>query len=139
MANREKGEVTIDVEGTPYLLVMDFEAMCQLEDKLSTAEKDVTFVEVMQKADRGSLRHLRAVLWAALLRHQPDMTLQDVTALIDKLGGVAGVHKALLAVNKATRPDAEDMPKGKRPQKAQVNGVTTGTGATSTSKPVELA
>ena len=139
VANREKGEVEIDVGGKTYVLVMDFEAMCQLEDKLSTADKDVTFVEVMQKADRGSMRHMRAVLWAALLRHQPDITLQDVTNVIQTLGGVNGLNKALLAVSKATRPDAEDLPKGKRPQRAQVNGATTGTGAISTSKPVELA
>lgn len=135
MANRQKGEAEIQAGGKTYVLRMTMTSMCQAEDKMSTPDKDVTFVEIMQKADRGSMRHMRVVFWAALLPHQPHMTLQDASDVIEEIGGVPALGAALLAMSKASQPDAEDLPKGKRPPKAQVNGAATGTGAISTSKP----
>lgn len=137
VANREKGEIAIAVGDKEYVLVLDFEAMCQLEERLSTdAGKDVTFIEVMAKAERGSMRHMRAVFWAALLRHQPDMTFQDASALVMELGGVQGLNDTLLSVAQASQPTKAETKGSKRPQRAQVNGAeTSGTGGRSTSRP----
>lgn len=137
MANRERGEVSLEVEGQPYVLVLDTNAMCELEDLLSTPERPVSFVEVIQKVVNGnSMRHLRALVWAALRRHHPTMTVKEAGDLISRAGGVQAFGEQLNALVNSTQPDPGDV-ESARPRKAQAR--KGGTGAISIAKPAASA
>ena len=43
MANRQNGEVSIDVDGTQYTLAMTIDSMVALEEMFSTPTQMVTF------------------------------------------------------------------------------------------------
>lgn len=111
---------------------MDLEAMTQLEDFWSEKYgKETFFQEVMEKAMRGSIKHARSILWASLLRYQPEAKIEDVSGI-----SFLELQKQMGAVAKASAPDEQDLKeagvKAGRPRKAQV---VNGTGATSTSRP----
>lgn len=129
MANRQKGEVELSIAGTSYTLVMDISAICDLESLFSTPVRDATIQEIGRSVERGSVRHIRGFLWAALRRHHKDMTLDKVSALIEDAGGIGGFGETVGALAQSLVPDAEDQAKGTRPQTAQVS---TGDGSTST-------
>lgn len=135
MANREKGEVAITVDGQDYVLVLDLEALCQLEDLLSTKDREVTFIEAMERAQRGSARHVRAVLWASMLRHRPEAALMDASAFLTAVGGMAKLNELLLSVAASMQPDVEDLPTKGRPRRAQATSGAAGTGAMRASRP----
>ena len=71
--NPLKGEVTFEVEGQPYTLVLDFNALCELEAALGPGD------------DRNGPRATRATLWAALQRRHDGLTLADAGDLIAAL------------------------------------------------------
>ena len=134
MANRQKGEVALEIEGQTYTLVLDMDAMCQLEDLFSTDKKDATFPEIMEKVQRRSLRHIRGVIWAALRRHHKDVTVEQAGELLIAAGGITGLDQQLMKLAESTQPDKEDavVNGSGRPRKAQRR--TDGTGESSTSK-----
>lgn len=133
MANRERGEREIEIDGKRYTTVMNLDAMARLEDFWTEQYgKETFFAEVMEKASRGSIKHARSVLWASLLTYHPETT-------IDSISGITFVElqAQMSRVADSTQPDQRDMDeagvKVGRPRKARVNGAD-GTGASSTSK-----
>lgn len=74
--NPIKGEVGFEVEGQTYTMVLDFNALCELEE---------TGVQLSALSDNGiQLKVLRAVFWAALRAHH-DVTLKQAGDLIAAL------------------------------------------------------
>lgn len=148
MADREtaeQGALTIEVEGEPYTLVFDLNAMASLEDVFTTPDRDGIFDEIIQKCARGSVRHTRALVWAALHRHHPSMTVEDAGRWIVKAGGLQAVTDQLMVAAGMSTPDAADVAlvtrpqgKGTRPRKARA-GVVAGTIGSSTSSPATSA
>lgn len=138
MANRQNGEVSVEIDGKQYTLAMTINAMVALEDMFSTPTQSVTFQQVSEKADAGSIRHLRAILWAVLQRYHSDVTIEQVSDLVQEAGGIAVFTVKLLEMAKATMPAPEDLAalgikSTANPQPAQVAKPTRGTGARSTS------
>lgn len=132
MANRQKGEVALEIAGKSYTLVMDISAVCELEALFSTPVRDATIAEIGRAVERGSVRHIRGFLWAALRRHHKDMTLENVSTLIEDAGGIGGFGDTIGALAQSLAPDAEDRVETTRPQMAQA---TTGGGSTLTPDP----
>lgn len=144
MANRDKGEVEIAINGQAYTLVLDIDAMIDIEERLSTPDREVTFQEVMVKADAGSVRYTRAFFWALLRRYHRAVTLEQAGHLLMEAGGIQAVMRTLAPALTAATPDPKDLdilgvkPEKKgRPRKAQ-HGAD-GIGAISTASPVALA
>lgn len=135
MANRERGEIKFTVGETAYVLKLTTGAMAELEDACSTADKPMTFPEILERVMRGSVKYLRLYVWAALLEKQPTMTVKATSELIDEMGGVAGLWEVLSKLSDTSKPDPEDA----RPQTAQATTPKRGTGGRSTSKPVTSA
>jgi hypothetical protein len=130
MANRQRGEVTLTLDGHDYILRLTVEATAQLEDACSTPDKEMFFPDIYARVLKGSAKHTRLFVWALLREHHPKMTVGDAGALIDAAGGMVGFAGQVAAVMKTTEPDPEDAP---RPPVAQA--VThAGTGARSTSR-----
>jgi len=89
MANPHRGEVTLSAGDKTYTLVFTINAVCALEKLL---EKGVD--EIMM--ERGKVTNVRAMLWAALLRHHK-MEVDDAGDVMDE----AGAEATGVAVTKA--------------------------------------
>lgn len=143
MANRERDELTVKVGGKSYCLKLSVEAMCAMEDRLSTPDREVVFGSIVDGVARGSVRSIRLFLWTALLTHHPELTLEDVSRWMDRAGGLTGLASKLADLMASTRPDPEDLeivPTKKdggpdRPPVADAGG----TGVSSTETPVASA
>ena len=128
MANAQKGEIAVELDGQTYTLALTLNAMVDVETLL-----DLSFDEVISRAaTKGSATHLRALIWAMLRKHHPTITLEAAGEL------VTGMNLGLLArmigrVVTASGPDPKDVPKTKNPTSARP--VAGGTGASSTSPP----
>lgn len=147
MANREKGEIGIEIAGTTYTLSMGMNGMAALEELFSREGKDVTFQEVLRRVNAGSLRYQRAFIWAAFHQHHPDLTVDQVGELIDAAGGIFAFASTLVRLAGGTIPNPEDLrtlgvkpgePGKPGPRKAQAR-TADGTGTASTVTPAASA
>lgn len=78
MANRVRGEVAFESEGQDYVLLLDFNALCDLEDD---------FPGLMNgTAEFTSPKAIRRVFLAGLSAHQPGMDEHGAGRLIHELG-----------------------------------------------------
>lgn len=73
MPNPIKGEVGFEAGGEGYTLVLDFNALCEIEGALRPGD------------DRNGPASTRATFWGALQRHHPKLTLADAGGLISTL------------------------------------------------------
>jgi hypothetical protein len=120
-------EVTVDVGGKAYTLALDINAMCAVEDLMSTEAKTVSFQEVATLAMRNSMRHVRALTWGALRKHHKDMTLEQVGAWMFEVDSdpdvAAKVQAQMAGLLGGAQPDPEDTQalgvKPSRPRKAR--------------------
>jgi len=98
VANRERGEVEVLLEGVPYTWRLTTNAACALEAR--TGQK---LGEVLSAADALSLRALRDLVWVLLQPyHAADVpTAEAAGDFIDRMGVLACVLKfrELLEVN----------------------------------------
>ncbi len=85
MANQERGELGVTVEGKRYTLRPDFNALCELEDLIGK-----TFTETALDMSQGRPNSgLRSVIWCLLQdKHAAEIkTLKDAGFWIVKAGG----------------------------------------------------
>ena len=73
-----KGEVGFEVKGTPYKLVLDFNALCDLEEDLPGLMDGTVEIK--------SPKAIRAVFAAGLAKYHPALTLIDAGNLIQGVG-----------------------------------------------------
>jgi hypothetical protein len=107
MANIHRGEVEIEIEGNVYRLHAGINAIAEAESALSTPDKRVTFQEIFQEASRGSVTHVRVLIWAMLRKHHR-MSLDAVGDLID-LVGIGTFNKEFENLLTAMTPDERDL------------------------------
>ncbi|WP_313472771.1 hypothetical protein [Brevundimonas sp.] len=92
MANRVKGEVGFTADGQDYTLLLDFNALCELENDVPGL-MDGT-------AEIKSPSAVRAVFHAALTGHHPALNVKDAGRIIHAVGiGRAGelIREAMTA------------------------------------------
>jgi hypothetical protein len=129
--NPQTGVIKMEIDGKAYTLVLNTNVMATLEEHFSTPEKDVSWDEIFTRVLRGSVKHVRALIWAMLLQHHPTLTVEQVGVLIDKAGGFEGLTHIIQGAAKSSTPDPKDVKElGVRPRKAGRRG--TGGGSTST-------
>lgn len=136
MANRERGEIRMTVDGTDYQLVLNMDVMVILEDYFSTPEKEVVWEEIWGRVLRGSVKTVRALIWAMLQPHHPTLAIDAVSTLIDRAGGFPGLTHILKQAAGTSMPDPADVKEldvPKRPRAAQGTRARRGTGGVSTS------
>src|SRR5688572_27324140 len=125
MANRDKGEVSLEVGGTSYTLVLSFNGMIEAEDASEPMfGRRLKWDEIGQGVNQGELRELRLLLFALLRKHHPGMGVADVGDLIDTVGGIDQLRQTLEAATRAADPDPDDLKalgdrKNGRPRKAR--------------------
>jgi predicted thioredoxin/glutaredoxin len=141
MANLHKGEVSLELDGRIYTLHAGINALADVEGVFSTIDKRVTFQEVVEHALKGSISHIRALLWAMLRRNHKDVSLADVGDLIDRVGLVA-IDQKFDEVLRSVVPDPVDLKAlgvDPNPPRAQAGSARAGTSKRSTRKRVASA
>jgi hypothetical protein len=138
MANRQKGEVSIDVDGTTYTLALTVDAMVALEEMFSTPAKSVTFQDVITESDKGSIKHLRGLLWSLLQLHHPELGIKDISPLVQRAGGLGVFAAKFMELAKSAFADPADLEAlgvkaGTNPPQAQAGKKIRGIGERSTS------
>lgn len=110
--NPIRGESPFIVDGRSYTLVLDINALCLAESALG-----IDIDEIIPRYERGlSLNLVRGLVWAALNRSHPEITLEATGDLIGK----AGLPESREALNGALKnafgePEKEKArPKPKR-------------------------
>lgn len=70
------GSIQREIDGKPVRLVLDMNAVCHFDEQTGQ-----NFFDVVRTWEAGNglpaARYLRAVIYAALQEHHPDMTLRD--------------------------------------------------------------
>lgn len=108
MAKSEKGEVAATLYGQPVVLVLDFNAQCELEDLYGTSiVKVVEDMAAAFAAGRPNMRDVRAILWAGMLRDNAKASLRDAGNLEPPEGEAPGdLCLALMIAAGFVDPDA---------------------------------
>lgn len=144
MANRERGEVSVTVGGRDYTLVLTINAQCEIEERLSQGERQVSYGEFLQRVVSDEkprqTRDVRLLFWGATRDHHPELSEKDVGEIVYSLQRANRLAVVLFAVLTGTQPDERDLdvagikePKEKRPRKAQTTASVDGTGVPSIS------
>jgi hypothetical protein len=86
--------VELTIAGNTYRLAFDFEAISEAED---LTERPILTGLTRREVEKPSISFVRAMLYAAMRLHQPELALADVKALVNQrnIGEVWG--KALEA------------------------------------------
>lgn len=113
MANRERGQVSIDIDGKAYKLVYSTNALCELEDALNRNVNSIT-AEV-QDPSKVRLKTLRAMFWAGLTEHHPDIDLKAAGNLMT-IGGASAVMTKVGEAFRLAFPEADEV-NGRPPAK----------------------
>ena len=80
MANKNRGEISIQAQGETVTLCIDFNALCALE------EQGLDIEALAAEMSLGKMIPMRKLLWAAMLRHRPDATEADAAAVASDVG-----------------------------------------------------
>lgn len=132
MANRERGDVELRMAGKTFTLNIGLNAMALVEDLFSKPGHVVTWDYVFGPGlESGSILYIRGVLWAALQKHHPGLTVDHVGDLIEQEGLTrfeATLKGALIRAGLFTIPDKADLEElgvsdnGRNPPGAQADG-----------------
>jgi hypothetical protein len=99
-----RGDVTFEVEGVQYRMVLDFNALCDVETVLGEGVK------------MTGPTATRAVIWAGLQRHHAGLTLSTAGDLIGAMGmpkAAALVSEAMTASGMLGGEESADPPRPK--------------------------
>ncbi len=101
MGNKAKGVVTKTIGGKSVSFCLDFNAICEIEDL--RGEDFTTTVGEFQTAalaERVNFRVVRTILWASMLKANPDATLADAGNVAQALGeGAFALMQDILATS----------------------------------------
>ena len=145
MANTQKGEVDFVLDGRTFTFRLGTGALIELQEHVSKLEgAQAALEQIFLDAARGRVLAIRAVLWAGLRKHHPEVTLEGVEDLLDA-ASPDEIQALLGNLGATTVPDPADLrtlgvsaPAGDRPQTARGRRAG-GTGVGSTSTPVASA
>lgn len=145
MANREKGEVSLTIGERTFTLVLNTNAMAEIEDQLSLLDGKERnwdyFASRMVNKKTAGVRDVRLLFWGMAREFHPEITLKEAGRLIDQAGGVVGLDAILApAAEKAATPDPADveavgLKPGNPPEAPASRGKTGGGASTSTPAP----
>ncbi len=126
MANTQKGEISLTVDGKEYVLFLDANAMVLLEEHFSTLTREVGYNEILARVLTGeSLRYMRAFIWAALQKHHAPLSLIQAGELINAAGGISAFATQVSAAVGLSLPTDDELKAlgltPDRPQRAQPN------------------
>ena len=128
MANPLKGEIEFEAEGKTYTFRLSVNACCELEGNLGRGFLDISnemnswstpvddkgdpvgemSEQVTERVGRIRLGVLRAVVWAGLRQHQPEITIPQAGEIITALGGMLGAIELIRKSFAVAMPQKDD-------------------------------
>jgi hypothetical protein len=141
MVNPETGEVELTIAGQTYRLALKTKGLMALQQHFSVGDRIGDLDEIFDRANKGSIEHIVAFLWAALRRYHPEVTFDGTADLVDAAGGVLGLGRLFGELQAASAPDPRDVEELAPPPGETANPPTAqarrrrGTGAGSISAP----
>lgn len=107
MANKFFGEVEVKVGDQTYKLRMDFNAMCEFEDVTG-----INAMDAFADFEKGniSVKSMRAMMYAFLKRHHPEITLEQAGEVLSEN---MGALEAVISASMPTGKEAESLGKPK--------------------------
>lgn len=128
VANPERGEVNLTVDGAVYTLKLSMNAAVILQKRAGK-----TIGTLLSDCNRLDFEAIRSVVWLLLQKHHADefKTEDQVGNLIDAAGGIAPFADAVSEITKVNTVEGEGKGKARPggPRPAQ----TSGTGGRSSS------
>lgn len=96
------GTLKVDIDGRPYTLKLDINAMADFE---SVAGRDA--FDALEDLENGRMRvtDMRAMFWAVFQAHHPDVDLRMAGTLLTKAPDLLG--KTVAAAMPKPKPDQE--------------------------------
>lgn len=119
MANRQKGEGAITVEGRVYTLAFDVNAMCEVEFILDKP----TDLILKSLVASPALHVVRALLWGGLRRHHEGLDLKQCGEIIEAMGGAGPALESIGQALVAAFPDAPEGASDGPPPKGAAAGI----------------
>lgn len=108
-ANPEKGEIEFVINGRPYVLVMTFNGMIDLQNLFATGGPVPKVEQILGRCADGELAAVRGVFWSLLRRHHPQVTIEEAGDLIQEAGGSRDIDALLAKAGAASGPDPRDI------------------------------
>lgn len=130
MANPEKGEFDVVVNGKTYTLTLKTAALMALQKHFGVIDLDPIFHKVME----GSIEHSVAFLWACLRKYHGEITFDECVNWVDDASGINTLMAQFGDLADSAHPDPADLAelpkpeKTPRPRKARVTRGTGGNG-----------
>lgn len=131
MANKFKGDVSFDAGGRSFTMRFSANALCELED--ATGMGINALLTVLADPAKMRLKMVRAVLWAGLQDHHPDVTLHQAGEIITDLSLTKAMDLAGKSFELAFQDTSKSVPQ-KPAQTGSAKSMTqtpTGTGLAS--------
>jgi hypothetical protein len=97
---RDGGGATIELGGKKYSLVLDLNALCDIEERYGSVDKG------LETMARGTMRDTRFVLWV-LMRHENDEITEREAGKLLSTQNMATVIEGITAAFSAGMPEAE--------------------------------
>lgn len=114
MANAVKGQVSLKASDTIYTLCLSANAMCELEELTG---ETIGSLAVKMDGEAVRMTHVRALMWAALQDHHPEIDIKGAGRIITEAGMSACMEAIGMAFQRAF-PDVEE-PGSPNPRKAK--------------------
>lgn len=111
MANAHRGTVALQAGDRAYTLSFSVNALCELEDALDKPVAEI--VATLQDPAKLRLGTVRQFLWAGLLDHHKDVTVEQAGEIATDAGFSIAVEKIGAAIELAF-PVADKGAKGKK-------------------------
>lgn len=109
MANRQRGDVDVEVDGKVYTLQLGVNAMAWVESKFGPHDSDLSFQDIFKRIEsRKRITDIRAVFCAAMQEHHPGTTEQEAGKIMQAIGLVP-LSDVLRKVVRAAMPDQRDV------------------------------
>ncbi|WP_421930131.1 hypothetical protein [Nitratireductor rhodophyticola] len=103
MANVHRGGVTLKAGEKSYTLSFSINAMCELEDSFGKPVMEVIEDFQMMGANGAapSIKTVRTLIWAALIDHHPEMSVEDAGRITLDVDVNTVMEKVGLALQRA--------------------------------------
>lgn len=113
MANPHRGQVALKAGDATYTLCLSANAICELEDHTG---RSISEIATSLNGNNVGMKTVRALVWAALQDHHPDVDLKEAGRIITD----AGMAETMEAVGNAFSLAFPEGDGGSRPPKAKV-------------------
>lgn len=104
------GRVSFKADGRQWRLYFGMNALCELEANV----KDEDQLKALLSTGNANFNTVRVAVWAALVEHHPNLTIEDAGRLVDHLGlrqMGAKVGQALIAAYPTVKGEGSARPR----------------------------